>query len=88
MNEYINSIDELILQGDFSEDTVNMYRQFIDMCRNINNFTNEEITDIYMQIVYSSIGDSDTTYTAIKEAMLGDFREFIADESNIYGKTN
>jgi len=74
-----------------SKENRKILEEMLDMIRNINQYTDEQIVDKFMESLNNALGEhkeSDELYTVIRESAVGNFNDFINDESNIYGQTN
>ena len=69
-------------------------RELIDLLKDIDNHTNEEILDKMLRTVGSALkytqalSSRDSLFTVINASTTGDFKEFINDTSNKYGQAN
>lgn len=69
-------------------------RELIDILKDIDNHTNEEILDKMLRTVGSALkytqalSSRDNLFTVINASTTGDFKEFINDTSNKYGQAN
>lgn len=69
-------------------------RELIDILKDIDNHTNEEILDKMLRTVGSALkytqalSSRDSLFTVINASTTGDFKEFINDTSNKYGQAN
>ncbi len=73
------------------KDVICTMQKLIKMYRNIENYTDNEILSTMLQNVKIAAKGSlnkNELYTVIKEAVTGDFIDFILDTSNIYGQAN
>lgn len=69
-------------------------RELIDILKDIDNHTNEEILDKMLRTVGAALkytqalSSRDNLFTVINASTTGDFKEFINDTSNKYGQAN
>ena len=93
-DEYIKNNEEMIRSPMFAnvpKETKALLIECIDMVKDINRYTDEQIVDKMMETVRLAIDQNtktDELYVVIRESVTGDFKKFITDESNKYGQTN
>ena len=93
---FLISESEKILEANrksLSKEQYELNLQLINLHKNIDQYTDEEAVEraieITQEIIYASEGtNNNNLFKVIRESVLGDFKAYISDESNIYGSTN
>jgi len=86
-NRFNKQLDKDIIDKNVYE----LNLKLINTYKNIDKYTDDEIIEAIIKLTQKAISLQDNTsclYTIIREAALGNFRDFIFDKSNIYGETN
>ena len=77
--------------GAESDTMIKNFEKFVEMLRHPDDYTEDEIVKQAKSTIFITNNvhtRSDEIYTVIREAVLGNFNEFITDTSNIYGQAN
>ncbi len=86
------SLEQMKLHADIMTDEQRAAaEQLLEIYRNIENYTDEQIIDVVIRSVKASaknMSQSNEIYTVIRESLQGDFKEFINNPSNEYGQAN
>ncbi len=97
LQEAVNYLESEMKTEDFISRTKNnpeireINEKILDIYKNIENYSDKEIYGILLKNAMLMSGtktaDSELS-TVVRESVLGNFTDFINDETNIYGKTN
>ncbi len=83
--------EDFILKAKNNPQLREISENILEIYENINNYSNEEICEALLKkamLISNTSIASDDLSIVVRESILGNFEDFIQDESNVYGKTN
>ncbi len=93
--ETIELMEDMLSNSIYSNAITNEQKKactrFLQLLKNLDKYTDEQVMPSMLETVRISLSQKGTLedlYTVIREATLGDFKEFITNPANKYGQTN